>query len=168
MEYSERIYRKHYRQDDLAHFQVMVAETDLNIGVSKEQYSEELIVCTKNLIKDVRRPLEDYIKKDPRFLMTLEPCVLLPDAPKIAKNMADAARIANVGPMASVAGAIAEAVGKVLSKRCPEVIVENGGDIYMKSTTIRRVGIFAGESVLSNRVALEIQPEETFRWYLVN
>jgi ApbE superfamily uncharacterized protein (UPF0280 family) len=161
LEYTDRFYRRGYRQDDLVHFQAAVAETDLNIGVNKEQYSKELVALAKKIIKDVRRPLEEYIKKDPRFLTALTPYELLSGAPEIARVMADAGFAANVGPMAAVAGAIAEAVGKTLAERFCDVIVENGGDIYMKTSGVRRVGIFAGESVLSGRVAIEIEPHET-------
>lgn len=161
MEYKDRFYRKSYLQNDLIHFQAVIAETDLNIGINKDNYSKELELFTKILIKDIRSPLEEYIKKDPKFLTALEPYNLLFGAPPIAKIMAEAGFAVNVGPMASVAGAISEAVGKVLIERCREVIVENGGDIYMKTAKKRRVGIFAGESVLSNRLAIEIEPEQT-------
>lgn len=161
MEYTHRFYRRGYRQADMAHFNAAVAETDLDIGVNKEQYSAELVSYSKDIIKNVRRPLEEYIKRDPGFLTSLAPRELLPGFPKIAGVMADAAFVAGVGPMAAVAGAIAEAVGEVLAGRCREVIVENGGDIYMKTGAARRVGIFAGESVLSGRVAIEIEPKQT-------
>jgi len=146
---------------DLIHFQVAVAETDLDIGVRKERYSEHLAAFAEETIRNVRRPLEEYIRRDPCFLSALSPYELLPDAPLIAREMAEAGRLANVGPMAAVAGAIAEAVGKPLAKRSRDVIVENGGDIFMRTGSIRRIGIFAGQSVLSDRVALEIRPEET-------
>jgi len=145
----------------MIHFNVAVAETDLNIGVNKSEYTAGLVSYTKDIIKNIRRPLEDYIKRDPRFLISLEPYKLLPDFPKIAGVMAEAGFAANVGPMAAVAGAIAEEVGEVLTELCGELIVENGGDIYMKTDVVRRVGIFAGESVLSGRVAIEIEPEQS-------
>jgi ApbE superfamily uncharacterized protein (UPF0280 family) len=63
--------------------------------------------------------------------------------------------------MAAVAGAIAEAVGKDLLAHTPEVIVENGGDIFMKILRPRLVGVFAGESPFTGKIALEINPEET-------
>jgi hypothetical protein len=63
--------------------------------------------------------------------------------------------------MAAVAGAIAEAVGKDLLAFSPEVIVENGGDIFLKISRKRLVGICAGQSSLTNKIALEIMPGET-------
>jgi ApbE superfamily uncharacterized protein (UPF0280 family) len=63
--------------------------------------------------------------------------------------------------MAAVAGAIAEAVGRDLAAFTPEVIVENGGDIFLKVSRKTLVGIYAGDSSLSRRIALEIMPRET-------
>jgi hypothetical protein len=63
--------------------------------------------------------------------------------------------------MAAVAGAIAERVGRELMKLSPEVIVENGGDIFMKTLTNRLVGVYAGSSPFTGKIALEVEPEET-------
>jgi ApbE superfamily uncharacterized protein (UPF0280 family) len=62
--------------------------------------------------------------------------------------------------MAAVAGAMAEAVGQDLLKESPEVIVENGGDIFLRSSKEVRVGIFAGASPLSLRIGLCLPPAE--------
>lgn len=157
----ERTYRQDHRQDDLVHFQLVVAETDLDIGVRKERFSMELVEWVEETIRACRRPLEDYVQRDPGFLSALTPYTVLPDAPLMVKTMAEAGRLAGVGPMAAVAGAVSEWVGKLISKRSRDVIVENGGDIYLRASRIRRVGIFAGDSPLSNRVAIEIRPDET-------
>ncbi|MCX6009595.1 MAG: UPF0280 family protein, partial [Chloroflexi bacterium] len=89
------------------------------------------------------------------------PCSVDEDAPVIVREMAQAARIAGVGPMAAVAGAIAEAVGKDLLVCTPQVIVENGGDIFMKLSRTRLIGVYAGGSPFTGKIALEISPEET-------
>ena len=161
MEYVERSYRQSFRQDDLAHFQVVVRQTDLDIGVRRERFSPELANWVEELIREQRTLLEKYIEEDPTFLHSLSPCELRPGAPPMAVEMADAACLAVVGPMAAVAGAFAQYVGRALEKRSKDVIVENGGDIYLRSVRKRRIGIFAGNSPLSNRIALEIRPEDT-------
>lgn len=161
MEYTERSYRKLFRQDDLVHFQVVVRQTDLDIGVRKERFSPELAGWVENMVREQRELLEKYIEEDPAFLHALSPCKLKPGAPPIAVDMAAAASLAGVGPMAAVAGAFAQYIGMALVKRSKDVIVENGGDIYLRSTRQRRIGIFAGESPLSNRIALSIRPEDT-------
>jgi ApbE superfamily uncharacterized protein (UPF0280 family) len=75
--------------------------------------------------------------------------------------MAESAAKVGVGPMASVAGAIAELVGIELSAFSPEIIIENGGDIYLKSQVKRIIGIYAGDSPLSGNIALEIESNNT-------
>ena len=161
MDYLERTYRELHRQQDLIHFQVAVKETDLDIGVRKDRYSPSMVDWVVELIKAGREPLEDYIARDPQFLKALSPHPLLPYAPPLAQAMSQAAALAGVGPMAAVAGAMAEWVGKALSKRSRDVIVENGGDIYIRTSRTRNVGIFAGESPLSNQLALEIRPDQS-------
>jgi ApbE superfamily uncharacterized protein (UPF0280 family) len=83
------------------------------------------------------------------------------NAPGIINDMVSATRMFNVGPMASVAGAVAEAVGKKLLKHSKQVIVENGGDIFLKSSEPRTMLIYAGKSPFSNKIALEIDPKDT-------
>ncbi|WP_206810472.1 UPF0280 family protein [Paradesulfitobacterium ferrireducens] len=161
MDYRERTYRQQHRQLDLVHFQVMVKETDLDIGIRKDRFSEEMVHWVQSVIADVRRPLEEYLVRDPQFLTALTPHNVLPDAPPIAAMMAEAGRLAGVGPMAAVAGAVSELVGKRIAKRSRDVIVENGGDIFLRSSRKRYIGIFAGSSPLSNKIALEIRPEHT-------
>lgn len=114
-----------------------------------------------NVILKYRNQIEDYIRENPLFQSSLKPLPVDNEAPEIIKTMQEASLKAGVGPFASVAGAIAEFVGKELLKYSKEVIVENGGDIFLKTLKKRRIGIFAGKSKFSNRLALEISPEET-------
>ncbi|MFA5383159.1 MAG: UPF0280 family protein [Eubacteriales bacterium] len=158
MQYLNRAYRELHRQDDLVHFKVAVKETDLDIGVRRDQYSAELAEKTRQIIKQCREPLEKYIKEDPGFLTALTPYEPVPYAPGIVVEMAKAAGLAGVGPMASVAGAIAQNVGNTLAKYSRDIIVENGGDIYLRTGRVRYIGIFAGKSTLSQKLALEIRP----------
>ncbi|CCO08612.1 UPF0280 family protein [Desulforamulus hydrothermalis] len=161
MTYTERTYRSLHRQHDLVHFQVMVRETDLDIGVRRERFSPELVRRTEELIYQERRLLELYIRQDPVFQTSLQPHPTVAGAPSLAVEMAEAARLAGVGPMAAVAGAFAQLAGKALTRYSRDVIVENGGDIFIKTTRPRKVGIFAGQSPFSHRIALAIQPGQT-------
>ncbi|GAB6179109.1 UPF0280 family protein [Desulfotomaculum defluvii] len=158
MDYIERTYRDLHRQGDLIHFQVGVKETDLDIGVRRDRFTPELVSWVEKLIKEQRSLLEEYINRDTVFPTTLNPHKVLPGAPDIAIEMAEAGQLAGVGPMAAVAGAFSQVVGKALSRRSRDVIVENGGDIFIKTSCARKVGIFAGTSPFSNKIALEIQP----------
>lgn len=161
MKYNKRTYRELFRQDDLVHFQVVARQTDLCIGVRRERFSPEMASWVEKMVWEQRVILEKYIEENPLFLHSLVPCEIKPGAPPIAVDMAGASRLAGVGPMAAVAGAFAQYIGRALAKRSRDVIVENGGDIYLRSARQRRIGIFAGKSPLSNRIALEIQPEDT-------
>lgn len=94
-----------------------------------------------------RQDIEAYVARDPRFLTALEPCEVAADAPAIVRQMADAAALVGVGPMAAVAGAIAEcAVRAMVAAGAAHAIVDNGGDIAMCVARPVTVGIFAGPS----------------------
>jgi len=153
--YQPRTYRHQIKDKDLVSFNIAVKETDLYIRAQHNLKDEAL----KSIIKH-RTLLEEYIANHSLFLSSLEPCSVAEDAPAIAKDMAQAAQIVSVGPMAAVAGAIAEAVGKDLLINSPQVIIENGGDIFMKISKARLIGIYAGKSPLTGKIALEINPEE--------
>ncbi len=160
-EYTERAYRLLHRQKDLVFFRVVVKETDLDIGVPRNKLSRSLVESTRQVVETARSLLEQYIETDKEFLRSLKPHRVLPGAPEIARVMAAAAEVAGTGPMAAVAGAISQHVGQYLARRTQEVIVENGGDIYIRSVNTRYIGIFAGPSPFSNRLALQIEPHQT-------
>jgi ApbE superfamily uncharacterized protein (UPF0280 family) len=105
--------------------------------------------------------LEQYIERHPLFLTSLEPVAVEDETPHLVVEMAEAAGKVSVGPMAAVAGAIAEFVGSELLAFSPEVIVENGGDIYLKSLVKRLIGVYAGESPLTGKLGLEIESKDT-------
>ncbi len=151
-----RNYRNSHRQLDLIHFQVMVRETDLDVAVKKDAFNNSLIPLVRSLIINYRSQLEEYITRDPVFASTLIPHKLKDSAPEIAVIMAEATEAAGVGPMAAVAGAMSEAIGTELLKYSSDVIVENGGDIFMHSQCKRIIGIYAGKSSFSNKIGIEI------------
>lgn len=159
-DFVNRKYRRYQRGQDLVHFQVKVKQTDLFIGVTKERYNQQLAAEIEQRVYRVRAGLETYIASHPEFLTSLEPVTLKPGAPEIARRMARAAVLAGVGPMAAVAGAFAEEVGEVLTD-CPDVIVENGGDLYIRTTRERLVMVAAGLSPFSHRIAVRITPRES-------
>src|SRR4030042_972800 len=154
--YQPRTYRRWIKDDDFISFNVVVRETDLYIRATSNLEA----VATEAVLK-YRTLLEDYIESHPLFLYSLEPCTVENDAPEIVRQMAQSAGIVGVGPMAAVAGAIPEVVGRDLLASSPEGIVENGGDIFMKISQARLTGVYAGESQFTGKIALEINPEET-------
>ena len=154
--YQPRTYRYWVKDKDLVSFNVVVKETDLCVRASSNLQRRAY-----KLVVKYREPLERYIEQHPSFLTSLIPTPVSEDAPRIVKEMAKATERVGVGPMASVAGAIAEFVGNELSAFSPEIIVENGGDIYLKSSVKRIIGIYAGKSPLTGKIGLEISGEDT-------
>lgn len=154
--YEPRFYRQWSKDKDLISFEVVVKETDLYIRARRNLRKKAL----KSVLK-YRSILETYIEHNPDFRTTLKPFFVGEDSPQIVKEMAEATKAVGVGPMASVAGAVAEFVGKDLLSFSSEVIVENGGDIFLKTLRPRLIGVYAGESPFTGKIALEIQPEET-------
>jgi ApbE superfamily uncharacterized protein (UPF0280 family) len=154
--YQPRTYRHWVKDKDLVSFNVVVKETDLYIRARTNLKRK-----AHRLVLKYRDTLERYIERHPLFLTSLEPVAVGDGAPHIVTEMAEAARKATVGPMASVAGAIAEFVGSQLLAFSPEIIVENGGDIYLNSLGKRLIGIYAGKSPLTGKIGLEIDGEDT-------
>ena len=154
--YQPRTYRHLIKDNDLVSFQVVLKETDLYLRAQSNLKREAL-----RAIQECRASLERYIELHPSFLTALEPIAVAEDAPEIVREMAEAGQRAGVGPMAAVAGAIAESVGRELMRFSPEVIVENGGDIFLSILKSRSVGIYAAQSPLTGKIALQIETEET-------
>jgi len=154
--YEPRAYRHWVKDGDLVSFNVVVKETDLYIRARTNLKRKAL-----KLVLKYRDTLERYIERHPSFLTSLEPVTIGDDAPPLVSEMAESARKVGIGPMASVAGAIAEFVGSQLLAFSPEIIVENGGDIYLKSSGKRLIGIYAGKSPLTGKIGLEINGQDT-------
>ena len=136
---------------------ITLQETDLHILAE-----QEVRAPAHDLIVTCRSQIENYIASHPLFTSSLTPLPLDNLAPAIIQAMLQAALVAEVGPMAAVAGAIAEFVGRGLIKSglTSEVMVENGGDIFLLRKQECLSAIFAGESPLSNRIGLRIAPEQ--------
>lgn len=102
--------------------------------------------------------LEDYIRRDPEFRDSLAPHGVPADAPEIVRRMAGAAARMGVGPMAAVAGAVAEfALRAMLEAGATHAIVDNGGDIALAAARPVTIGIFAGPSPIRD-IGLRFEP----------
>ncbi len=154
-EYIIRDYREGVVKNNLTVFEVKIKESDLLISADRDLSTE----AVESLYR-ARARIEGYIKNHPRFLTSLKP--LLPDrmAPDTVGNMLIASQAAGVGPMAAVAGAVAESVGRDLREYSRNLIIENGGDLYIETEFDVQAAIFAGESRLSNRVSIILKKEE--------
>lgn len=147
-------YRGKTEAAGLVGFRVTLKESDLAIACDRHLGADALAALARH-----RRDLEAYIREYPEFLRSLEPVRVHPRAPRIVRVMAEAGRLAGVGPMAGVAGGLAEAVGRALLRRSREVIVENGGDLFCAVRRARTVALDAGPSPLSWTLGLRVRPE---------
>ena len=154
--YEERTYRNLVKTDDLINFEVIVKETDLLVRAERDLSKE-----TRESVLTCRHQLETYIAANPQFQESLVPLADDPHAPKMVREMIRTSQLARVGPMAAVAGAMAEMVSRDLLKFSKEVIVENGGDIYLATSKERIIGIYAGNSALSLKIGIVISPEDS-------
>jgi len=156
---TKRFYRE-WIESDLAGFEVKVAESDIFILADRLLKNE-----AESAVIKYRREIEEYIRMMPEFQTSLKPLTIseevLNSSPDIIKKMLVASRKTAVGPMAGIAGAIAEFVGMDLLKFSSEIIVENGGDIFIKTAKDKEFGIYAGNSPLSGKIAILIKSEET-------
>ncbi len=145
------------KREGLVSFEVRHKETDLFI-LAKRDLAKEV----SSWIIEARAAIEEYAMLHPGFLESLIP---YPDdnlAPEPVKQMLKASKMANVGPMAAVAGAISEFVAqKILDIFHGEVIVENGGDIalYLEQPIV--IGIYAGNSPFSNKIGIKLEPMDS-------
>ncbi|MDR1992934.1 MAG: UPF0280 family protein [Nitrososphaerota archaeon] len=118
--------------------------------------SPKAIEAAKTSIRRNRFELELYIRANPKYLYTLTP-IPVPEKPLVAKIMAEAAKKADVGPMAAVAGAIADlAIMDMKQTGCRVAVVENGGEIMADSDRPIDVAVIAGEEALSRRFGFRL------------
>lgn len=150
-----RTYRNKISAGQLNFYEVSVCETDLYVGTDNILYD-----LTLTLIIKYRNYLENYIKENPIFLTSLVPVADDSFAPPIIKDMIFQSKKAGVGPMAAVAGAISQYVGSELLAYSGNVIIENGGDDFIKTNNDANISIYAGKSPLSEKIVLKLRAHE--------
>lgn len=144
-------------------FRVAYLETDLWIAVSNERYEPSVETYSLERIIYYRGVLDEHIGQYPDFRDSLFPLPARPGKHGMIMSMYEASARAGTGPMSAVAGAVAECVCSDLISRYSfdEVVVENGGDIFMKLIHPSTISIYAGSSPLSDKVGLIIHPGQT-------
>src|SRR6056297_262868 len=135
-------------------------DSDIWISYSsnKKILNTEFKTFLKNRLYELRNSLEDYCQKDNEFRDSLLPVGYRHNAPDMAKAMAELSFVSKVGPMAGVAGAFAMYLGRFCREEfdLESIIVENGGDLYISSPETVNAVLYAGENVLSGKLALSI------------
>lgn len=153
--HQERTYRNQLFHGRLLTFRTIVKETDLFIRARMNLDAE-----ARESILLYRGYIESFIQAHPELLTSLVPMQFSKPTPGIIADMINAASESGVGPMAAVAGAVAEHVGRDLLKFSPEVIIENGGDIFIRTHEPVTIGIFANCSPLNMRIGLKIDCQD--------
>ncbi|HLD29708.1 MAG TPA: UPF0280 family protein [bacterium] len=149
---TEKAYR-FFSSGDLIRFRVREEESDLFIMSLKNLKKK-----SGRILHRLRKELKKYIAKNPAFHTSLMPLPDDPSAPPVIRKMIEASRKARCGPMAGVAGAVAEFLGRELMEESPEIIVENGGDIFLASGRERIIGL---RSRALSPFGIRIKPGDT-------
>ncbi len=150
--YEERFYRRISNPKDLLCYEVKLRETDLLCCTKTD-----LRLFIEGRVLFYRHQLETYIGHRPEFKESLTPLAAGSFAPEMAREMIEASARVGVGPMATVAGAFAEYVGRDVSSLTDEYIIENGGDIYLKTRSERVAMIYAKDSPYSGRIGIKLK-----------
>jgi len=96
-------------------------------------------------IREARWIIEEKIRSDPFFGLTYDPYRPLEEDPELIRRMCSASTSAGVGPMASVAGAVAAYVTERLAEAgCRHAVVDNGGDISLMTNCETVIKIYSG------------------------
>ena len=144
------IYRKVRSQENgLITCQFRIGESNIMISSDKP-----IKTIARKLLTQIRGNIKKYIQIHPEFSESFSPITINRNAPAIIKQMSKASHSANVGPMAAVAGAIAEELGKGLSKYTAELIIENGGDIFIKVKRQIVIGLWCYNNEIKNNLGI--------------
>jgi ApbE superfamily uncharacterized protein (UPF0280 family) len=141
---SPRVHRSAFRsyrasqQPDLVSFQIVIEETDLWVAAR-----QDLSTPMADLVRRLRGQVRAYAAVHPGFLTSLVPVEPADKSPEIVRRMCRAGTLAGVGPMAAVAGTVAQMVAEEFSRVSPDLLIENGGDTYLFSTCDRHIGILS-------------------------
>jgi len=173
MEYIERVYREYYNPKSALRFTLIEGESDIEVMIEVPQYPEyqdtnftDMSNAKESLHKyllELRQQLICHIQDVPEFLTSLVPVECSVPCETWIRGMYHAGDIAGVGPMASVAGAIAQELGRYIQATWGDVdfFIENGGDLYIHTKKERHIQVFAGDSVLSNKLTILLSPHQS-------
>lgn len=158
---GREVYERFYRASMGGRFHswvISVQESNLWIGVDPESWQSEMEEAARQALLEARRQIEEYASES--FLTSFVPLPDDPFAPPLVSAMLKAGIAAGTGPMAAVAGAVAEYVGRKIFNLfyCKEIIIENGGDLWLSFVRPLDVAIYAGDSPLSGVLGVALDP----------
>lgn len=156
MKHSPRFYRN--IEDTLRwnSFRTTVESTDLFLRATCD-----LSTKAEELVRRYRSEIKRHIELQNSFLTSFSPVDKLEGCAEIIASMYRASEAAGTGPMAAVAGAIAEFVGKELAPVSDEIIIENGGDLWLLIKEPVQINIYTESVYFKNDITLRVNPEDT-------
>lgn len=159
--YEPRWYRNIVDSERFTTFQVEWLETDLWVAINISSFEPAIPPFILEQIKALRHILDDYIRGNEQLLHSLLPIQDDIAAPLEIRRLISASSIAGIGPMSAVAGLFSEVIGKAVIKQfnIQEIIVENGGDLFISIKKNIDILVYAGNSPLSNNIAVTIPCE---------
>lgn len=159
--FQPRFYREKMGVGRFHSFVVSHFETDLWIGINPDSFHPQIPGFVLEYCQSLRESLENHIKIEPEFKTSLEPVEEKKNDHEIIRKMISAGKTAGIGPMSSVAGAFSEAIGEavIMEFQPKELVIENGGDIFLSVKREMAISIYAGNSPLSEKIALVIPKE---------
>lgn len=162
--YEPRLYRGEMNRERFRFIQVIHHESDLLLGLPHKCTDPGIIECAENELIRLRQLLLEYSEKDPRFLTSLDPIDPVNGINESEELgcMIRCGKRTGTGPMSAVAGLFAQEVGRKIvdSFGALEVVVENGGDLYLRNEVELVSVIHAGESALSDKMAFVLPAGE--------
>ena len=140
------------------------SEKESDITIISE--AKEAILKAKEAFYYHRKVLEHYVLKNKLFLKTFSPIKVKTDL-IIIKKMIEASELCDVGPMAAVAGALADIMLETMkSKKNSDfepariALVENGGEIAVNSEKPMKIALYAGKNQLNINIGFLIQKKD--------
>ncbi len=152
--YEERFYRAQI--SSRFRLEISFRESDLLISTDRKIDKER----AEEILKKYYRQIEEYVKENPRFLTSLSPLPEDEKAPPIIRSMLESSQVTGIGPFSAVAGAIAQYTGQEILGFCSEIIVENGGDIFLKINTDKTLGVYPGKRFGVENITLRIKKRD--------
>lgn len=136
-----------------------IYEKEISIKSTHLMLKTDIDANIEEVIINQRKIIQEQINKDPKFNGYKK--VDLINSPRILNIMTKAGIISDTGPMSAVAGSISQICLEHLEKNGTKFsILENGGDIALKTNEDVILGVYAGKSVFTNNIALKLKAKK--------
>jgi len=152
---DKSIYRNKIRSKHKYNWRILYKYSDILVSSDKDVGAR-----LKKLIKEIYAVLESHIKENPSFQKSLSPVESRPQYHPVIKRMCEKSAVFNVGPMASVAGAVCDFIASGLDDFCSCLIIENGGDVFIKSDEDIDVGVYLKNKHFADKIYLRVKADD--------